>query len=475
MKRIIIDSAYQHTRVALVEDGELIELLWEDKSNESIVGNIYVGRVMTVLPGMSAAFVDIGDNKNAYWYYKNKNSSYKPKVGNEMLFQVEKASSELKGANVTERVSFPGKFTVLIPNDDGNIGISQKIVKTQERDRIKAIVSELLPEGYGIIIRTEGKGQTKEAFENEINSLYKKAEGVLNKGKYQKAPCILDKDFSWIIKAAKDLFDNSIDECIINNENEYKEFCDMAREYNLDLNKVILYSENIPIFEQYFLESQVQKALNKKVWLKSGGFLIIEQTEAMCVIDVNTGKFTGKNNIEKTILKTNLEAAKEIAKQIRLRNLSGIIIVDFIDMVSDEDKAQLKRQLEIEVKKDRIKTTVVGMTELGLMQITRKKTTPPLLSQLTVNCKCCSGTGRVYSIGYIVDEIKNQVISIFSQTIFDRVTIKADLRLLNMFSGKNNSFLKEIEKKYNKSIILEPISDRPYGYYEIIKEKSQEG
>lgn len=401
MKRLLMDVTAFAVRVALVEEGELTELYVENKEGRDIVGNIYCGRIETVLPGMQAAFVDIGSDKNAYYYYgkeriKNDEgqNSQKPKAGTELLVQVEKPAIGEKGAVVTAHITFPGKFLVLIPNDY-DIGISKKIKEEGERTRIKEIVAALLPQGYGAIVRTQGEGKSQEEYKKEFQTLYAACQRVLTTGVYQKAPYLVYEHGGLFQKAVRELFDDTIDEFLINQQAAYEAIQQIFNSYGLDKNKIKLYEQEISLFREYFIESQAEKALQKKVWLKSGGFLTIEQTEAMVVIDVNTGKYTGKRDLEKTLLKTNLEAAAEAAKQIRLRNLSGMIIIDFIDMYKESEKKRLRQELECALGKDRIKTVVIGMTELGLMQVTRKKTGPSLLEQLSMPCHCCHGLGRV--------------------------------------------------------------------------------
>lgn len=482
MNRILLDTSVHQTRIALVEEGELVELIYENKKKESIVGNIYMGRVANVLPGMQAAFIDIGEEKNAYLYYgqtgmikkelEKKNN--RPKIGEEYLVQVEKAASGTKGAVVTTKLSFPGKFVVLLPFEN-EIGISKKIEDHEERARIKEIANELLPEDYGIIIRTEGKGKSKEDYELEVKHLLEISRAVLEKGKYSKAPAVVHKDLSAVMKASRELFSEKIDEFIVNEKEVYERLKESIKDYSGEnWKKIQFYQESIPIFEAYFIESQVEKVFRNKVWLKSGGFLMIEQTEACVVIDVNTGKYTGKKDLQTTIRKTNLEAAEEIAKQLRLRNLSGMIIIDFIDMKKEEDKKELHACLEKAVSKDRIKTVVVGMTELGLMQMTRKKTKPSLWMQMTNTCQCCNGTGRVPALDNVIGEIRRKVISIFAQTIFDQVIIEADARLLAAFCGNKDEFKIGLEQAYHKEIIMKPCGQMDYGKYEINGRKKTE-
>ena len=471
-----MDISADLTRIALAEDGELKELYYESKRDESLVGNIYAGRVANVMPNLQAAFVDIGVGKNGYYYYGNaravsdaEKNLAKPKVGDTLILQVEKDAVGSKGAVLSANFSFPGKFLVLLPKDAGEIGVSRKITSSEERSRIREIVAELLPEGCGAIVRTNGEGKTKEEFAKEISVLAAKAE-ELKTGEYLKPPALLLQENHPVRRAARDFYAPDVDEYVVNDTFAYEELLETG-DYNGENQPVLkLHQEKLPLFESYFLESQSEKALDEHVWLKSGGFLVIEETEACVVIDVNTGKAAGKGDLQKTILKTNLEAAEEAAKQMRLRNLSGIIIIDFIDMADENAQREVTRRLEAAVKKDRIKTVVVGMTELGLMQVTRKKTRPSLKRQMTTKCRACEGTGRLPSIEWTETKMRREAESILAHTIYNKLTVKADQRLLSAFAGQGGAYVKHLEADYGGSIMLEA-AEMGFGQFQMEKEK----
>ena len=473
-----MDISADLTRIALAENGELMELYYESKRDESLVGNIYAGRVANVMPNLQAAFVDIGVGKNGYYYYGNaravsdaEKNLAKPKVGDTLILQVEKDAVSSKGAVLSANFSFPGKFLVLLPKDAGEIGVSRKITSSEERNRIREIVGELLPEGCGAIVRTNGEGKTREEFEKEINVLAAKTE-KLKTGEFIKPPALLLQENHPVKRAARDFYAPDVDEYVVNDKNAYEELLETG-DYNGENQPALkLHEEKLPLFESYFLESQSEKALDEHVWLKSGGFLVIEETEACVVIDVNTGKAAGKGDLQKTILKTNLEAAEEAAKQMRLRNLSGIIIIDFIDMADPNAQKEVTKRLEAAVKKDRIKTVVVGMTELGLMQVTRKKTRPSLKRQMTTKCRACEGTGRLPSIEWTVTKMRRETESILAHTIYNKLTVKADPRLLSAFAGQENAYVKYLEDDYGGIIHLEK-AEMGFGQYEIEKGKQK--
>ena len=273
-------------------------------------------------------------------------------------------------------------------------------------------------------------------------------------------------------RAARDFYAADVDEYVVNDEVAYEELLETG-DYNGENQPALkLHAEKLPLFESYFLESQSEKVLDEHVWLKSGGFLVIEETEACVVIDVNTGKAAGKGDLQKTILKTNLEAAEEAAKQMRLRNLSGIIIIDFIDMADENAQKEVTKRLEAAVKKDRIKTVVVGMTELGLMQVTRKKTRPSLKRQMTTKCRACEGSGRLPSIEWTVTKMRGDAESVFAHTIYNKLTVRADQRLLKAFAGQEGAYVKALEETFGGTVILEG-TELGFGQYEMEKEKKR--
>ena len=475
MKKILIDSFAEQKRIALIENGELVELIFENGKENSIVGNIYCGRIESVMAGMQACFVDIGLEKNAYLYYGSERAENdidttrknRPKVGDTVVVKVLKDGFGSKGPVVTTDISYTGKFVVLLPNEN-SIGISKKIISKEERNRIKDIVEKILPENYGIIVRTDGEGKTLEDYESEIKSLLEKSQ-VIEKGRmYTKPPALLIKDSGTAFGVIRELFTSDIDELIVNDYEYYNELLENGKDYKGINERLKFYDGDIPLFEEYFIESKVQKALQKKVWLKSGGFIVIEETEACVVIDVNTGKFIGSKNLEKTIMKTNLEAVYEVAKQLRIRNLSGMIIVDFIDIKSDENKAILRKTLEKELAKDRIKSVVVGMTELCLMQITRKKTRRPLSETVMNKCRECNGTGLVFSAEWVSNSMRRDVIKVLNTTVFDTVTVKCSERLFNAFRGKDNFALDRIENITNKKVMFCEDKTKKVYEYEIL-------
>ena len=462
MKRLLIDKTPYDTRIALMENGRLAELKVFG-SGEKIAGNIYAGRVMSVLPGMSLAFMDIGRELKGMYFFGD---GRKPKSGDEFPVQAVKEEKGKKGAVLTGKLMFPGKFIIIIPNSS-DLGISKRITEESERRRLAELTKSFLPPEYGAILRTEAEGKPEDVILDEGRALCEAVSEVMKKAPYMKAPALL-----WggepVARAVQELFTGDVDEFLINEPALYEEM--LEREGGDE--RIRLYTGMIPIMEEYFAESQIEKAARPKIWLKSGGFIVIEETEAMVVIDVNTGKFTGCRDVKKTFLKTNMEAAEEIARQIRLRNLSGIIIVDFIDMRDKAMEAELTAFMAEELRRDRQKTVLLGMTELGLMQITRKREGDSLSAALSQPCRCCGGSGRADARGYLLGKIHREITAVSNRTIYDKVTLSAGERLLKAFAGPDNVNLAAYEKSGRK-ITLKKAENVPDDWYTVEGEKSR--
>lgn len=401
---IIVETGVRQTRIGVVEEQKLVELYIDEENKQKTVGNIYRGIVKKILPGMEAAFVDIGQKKNAYLYLKELKGISKMddcpkrlKEGDHITVQIEKEAMGTKGPKVTTNISFPGKYIVLIPRDN-SIGISRKIDDEEEKARLKNIFSNYRPIDCGIIVRTDSEGKKEEELIREIQYLRMQWESIEKKEKFISAPALLFKEVSLALKIARDLLSSQIRYYIVNDKNIYQEVMGFIDAVSPNLKEKIQYKETENLFQYFLIESQIEKALQRHIWLKSGGMIVIDHTEALTVIDVNTAKYVGKKNIEKTILKTNIEAAEEIAKQIRIRNIGGIIIIDFIDMQEEENRNMVLNVLAKELKKDRVQTTVLGITKLGLVEMTRKKTGPSLTSILLTRCPYCEGRGVIQSL-----------------------------------------------------------------------------
>ncbi len=475
MKEIIIDVGSRQTRVALLENKELTEIYIERQSNERVTGNIYKGKVENVLPGMQAAFVDIGLDKNAFLYVKDAlpnayfdeddeyvdPAKYKDyqidellKAGQEIMVQIMKEPIDTKGARVTTHITLPGRFVVLMPTVE-YIGISRRIESEAVREKLKKTVEELKPKGMGLIVRTAAEDCIAEDISNDINFLLKLWDNIKQKQKTGVTPRIVHKDISIIYRTIRDMFTKDIERLVINNKEHYEKVRELVAMISSHLrNKVEYYNKNYDIFEFYQVESQISKIISRKVWLKCGGYIVIDQTEALTSIDVNTGKFVGTVDLKDTVLRTNTDAAKEIAKQLRLRDIGGIIIIDFIDMPDTEHESVVLEALKNALKKDRTRTNVLGMTQLGLVEMTRKKVRQRVENVLLAPCPYCKGEGRILSSETIVKKIEKEVNSLFFNTgaMAAYLEIHPDVEeLINYYITED---IIELGKSYNKPVFI---------------------
>ncbi len=436
-KELIASTNPFETRVALLEDGQLCELYIERKSQTRLAGNIYKGKVTRVLPGMEAAFVDIGIGKDAFLYVddvhyfpetldsgeeeeqdiEEANDDRKPNSniddllieGQEILVHVLKEAIGTKGPRVTSHVSFPGRYVVYMPTIQ-HIGISRRISSEQERKRLRDIMDRIHDSKGGYILRTACEGHEEGDLKGDMIILQKLWTEVKERYDKVSAPSLLHKDLGIIQRLARDVFTSDISSFILDNQNDYTELLDFVNKFFPHLtDRVKLYSSSTPIFDKFNIETEVVKALKRKVWLKSGGYIVIDQTEALVSIDVNTGKYLGSKSLEETIVRTNIEACREIVRQVRLRNLGGIIIIDFIDMEEVENRELIFSTLENELKNDRAKTTILQISKLGLIEMTRKRVKISLEKLMTRTCPYCQGKGTIKNSMTVLSEIHKEI------------------------------------------------------------------
>jgi len=409
MKSILLNIVPEETRMAIVENGELLAVEVERASHAHLVGNIYKGRVQNVLPGMQAAFVDIGQEKNAFLYIGDGAPHDVPKalaknsknerfhVGQNVMVEIIKDATGTKGPRATTHLSIPGRNLVLMPTA-AYTGLSRQIEDEAERNRLHALAERYAPEGMGLIVRTAAEGLSEDAFASDATYLANLWASIVRKFQHAHAPALLYRDADLLVRIVRDRFSEDIDEFIVDD----KAACERVRELVGFLSpalveRVKFYDGRTPLFQQYGIEQEIEHVGARQVELKSGGFLVIDKTEALTVIDVNTGKYVGKTNLGDTVYQLNLEAAAEILKQLRLRDIGGIIIVDFIDMDTAEQKAELLSVLRDGAKNDRAKTNVIDITALGLVEITRKKSRSNFESVVYSECPTCHGRGRIES------------------------------------------------------------------------------
>jgi ribonuclease G len=491
---LIINGRHHETRVALVENGTVVELHIERKTGRELMGNIYRGRVVRVLPGMQAAFVDIGLERTAFLYVSDVHKDFLDferlmlrnheieeategdgeddeqsdslnsigfhiedllHEGQDIMVQVAKEPLGNKGARLTSHISLPGRHLVIMPTVN-HIGVSRRIEDREERERLKGIVQEIRPPDIGFIVRTVSEGASKEKLIAEMDFLLKLWANIQAKMDRLSGPGLIYKELNVSLRAVRDLFTKEVDRLIIDSTEEYRNIMEFINTFAPTLRySVELYEEHDPIFDAYGIEMELSRILENKIWLKSGGYIVIGLTEALTAIDVNTGSYVGKRNLEETILKTNLEAVKEIAYQLRFRNIGGLIVIDFIDMEKKSNKERVFMALKEALSKDKAKSNVLRMSDLGLIEMTRKRTKENLVRLLTEPCFYCDGRGSLKSKKTICYEIFRDVerecgVSDGGGSIYVLVHPEID----HVVREEEQESIMELERRINKRIII---------------------
>ena len=448
MKQIIVQSLISSTQTAVMEDDKLVELLIEDNIHKKTKSNIYRGIVKNIKPGIEAAFVDIGFEKMAYLPIKNSDDI---KNGMEVLVQIKKESVGTKAPKLTQEISLSGRYLVLIPSNDRTT-ISNKILDEKERFRLKKIVKSFNKENIGIIIRTEAVGCDIDKLKEDFDLLVNKYQNILKQFKLGIGPKLIYRELDLDTKYIKDNINENIDKIIFNDKNKYTEIKSILNKIDKNyINKLVL-EENKDVFDLYKVSKEIEKALNKKVWLKSGGYLIIEKTEALTVIDVNTGKFTGNISREETMYKTNIEACEEIARQLKIRDIGGIIIVDFIDLYKKKSKENLIKILEENLNKDKRKSEVLGITKLGLVEIARRREKDSIDSYYLRACERCRSDFSRKSINYILDDLEKEIMRIKEHTDYKNILVEFIPYIYDEIKNNYIAVLNKIEAKYDINI-----------------------
>lgn len=488
---LVINAASHETRIALIENGTIAELYIERSREKSIVGNIYKGRVIRVLPGMQAAFVDIGLEKAAFLYvadvfdaieeyesllYSGSKKDDEPtqdrddqdrtefrplhpiedllQEGQELLVQISKEPLGTKGARITSHISLPGRHLVYMPTVD-HIGISRRIGDEEERERLREIVERLKKPGSGYIVRTVSEGKSEEDLIADMEYLTTLWEEVSKRQDKAAVPSLLHSDLDVVQKVVRDIVSEQVDKIIVDSRVDYDRIVNFISTFASKMKYTIeLYDEEEPIFDHYGLEVEISRALGRKVWLKSGGYIIIEQTEALSAVDVNTGRFVGKHNLEDTILKTNLEAVKEIAYQLRLRNIGGIIIIDFIDMEKEVNREKVYGALEEALKADKSKTNILKISELGLVEMTRKRVRENISRMMCEPCSYCEGRGYIKSKITICHEIFRELRREMLDARGAKATVTVHPQVADLLYDEERRGLEELEKKFKKRITV---------------------
>ena len=399
-KQMLISFKGGSSKIAILEGATLVEYYTAEAKSKSLVGNIYLGKVKNILPGMEAAFVSIGEEKNGVLYVADvSNAKRNSKIENllkqeqEILVQVVKDAMGEKGARLTGQISFPGRYLVLIPNSNTK-GISRRL-PDEERNRLDKIIRKIKPEGFGVIVRTAAEGVSEESLKNDIDKLISEWEKTSSKDSGS-SPVLIHEEPDISIKVIREHLSSNFKKLLIENNEKFDDIKSYISDTSPELNGIVeKYSDDLDLFERYHIEDQIKKALDRKVWLPSGGHLIIDRTEALTVIDVNTGKFVGKDSLEQTVFENNLEAAEEIARQLRLRDIGGIIVIDFIDMETQKRQQKLLSKFKQELAKDKTRTQVFDISRLGLVEMTRKNVSAGLIESFSDECEECNGRGLI--------------------------------------------------------------------------------
>ena len=491
---LVINVDIGETRVALIENGILSELFVERTRDRSPVGNIYLGKVTRVLPGMQAAFVDIGLDRAAFLHVEDivaeedleavaagdsedddddddKKKSRKItrktpirdvlKEGQSIIVQVSKGPISTKGARATSHISLPGRYVVYMPTVE-HIGISKRIGNEKERKRLRETIEAFKPPQGGLIVRTVAAGLTKKQLKADVGYLVKTWNETMKKRETtSRAPALLYDDLDVILRAARDLFTEDVAKIVIDSPREHERLVKFVEDFMPErIGDVELYSDSEPVYDEYGIEDEIARALSRKVPLPSGGYLIIDQAEALTAIDVNTGRFTGKGkDVEETIFQTNLEAVKEIAYQLRFRNIGGLIVLDFIDMERASHREKVYKTLVDVLKHDKAKTTAVRISELGLVEMTRKRTRESLGRTLNEPCFYCDGTGQLQSKATICHEILRQIRREKDNLPGYKIVVNAHPAICDMLQREEKAAVEVASKRFTRQIVVQPKRD----------------
>ncbi|MBS1517210.1 MAG: Rne/Rng family ribonuclease [Bacteroidetes bacterium] len=492
-KVILINSVSEDIRIAITEDGKLAEFFLDTPAKERNVGDIYLGKVGKVIPGIRAAFIDLGFKQDAFLHFSdigNTLSEYAAMIGDDsdleeddeeeeetapvntkeeyrrgpnlekgqdIIVQITKEPVANKGFRVTTKVSIPGRYLVLIPFEK-KIGLSKQIYNPREKRRLRSIVKSNVPKGFGVIIRTVAAGQDENLILDDLNSLITMWNDIQSKVKSSEPPCILYKDLSTTSSVVRDLFKEDISKVIVDSKKLYREIKSYIDETSPEFSeKVEHYSGSQPLFDVYNIEKQIEESLQRKVWLKNGGYIIIEATEAMTVVDVNSGKYARHRDQEINSLNTNLESAKEIVRQIRLRDIGGIIVIDFIDQYDEKNRRRLYEEVKKEFKNDRAKSTILPVSEFGIVEITRQRIRQNIIHTISDRCPMCKGTGHVQSRATFINRFERWIKRYRGGSNGRNIAVSVNPFIMNYLTG---GFISRITKlKLNNLLNIKLVED----------------
>ncbi|HEY9227206.1 MAG TPA: Rne/Rng family ribonuclease [Gemmatimonadaceae bacterium] len=489
MKReILINANPRETRVAIIEDDQLVELLVDRPEARRMVGDIYLGRVEAVLPGIQAAFVDIGTEKSAFLHASDlvypedeeegdgdededegeehggggrRRRGKAPAIqdvlkrGQDLIVQVSKEPISTKGPRVTAQVSLAGRFLVYMP-DAERVGVSRKIGDREARKRLRAQVEAVLPKNSGgVIVRTVGEDVTAETLERELTTLIGQWKRIKRKTHFVRAPSLIHRETSLTRGLMRDVFSTKVEQVTVDSKQVYNEILEYLKGIAPELiDRIKLYEDPVPLFDKANIEQELRDLFKRRCDLPSGGYLIIEPTEALVSVDVNSGRYTGKKDPEKTILKTNIEAAREVARQARLRDLGGILVCDFIDMETKANRDKVLQELRMHLSRDRARTKAFSVSELGLIEMTRQRVRQSHLQNMTEACPTCHGTGRVFTAETIARRVERSVRKVGLEGKKDPIVVRVHPDVAMYVLENEKDLLKKLEKTVGFSLEL---------------------
>jgi ribonuclease G len=474
-REILVNVNRDENRVALIENGTVVEYYSEKPNSHMDAGSIFLGKVVNVLPGMQAAFIDIGEEKNAFLYVddallppnlegvdgipkrrkKKRTISELVKIGQTVLVQVVKEAIGTKGARVTRHVTLPGRDIVLMPTVN-YVGVSRRITDDEERQRLRKIAKGIKPKNMGLIIRTVGEKKSEEELKKDLDILLKMWKKIQDKSSSAKVPSVIHRDLGLVSRVVRDELNQDTTRILVDDANTFSKIMELLDTVSPDMKDKLVYyrDKEYSLFDLYGVEAAIEKALSRQVWLKSGGYLVIDKTEALTVIDVNTGRYVGGRDLSETVFKINIEACEEISRQLRLRDIGGIIIIDFIDMDSQEQRDLLIKELEKHLKKDHTKTVVVGMTGLGLIEMTRKKVRQSIDAVMTRMCPYCGGKGIVVSEETMAARVRREIRRVLSNSHSEAILVEVNPGVASYLIGPGGANLRELEKETGRSIFV---------------------
>jgi len=482
---LIIHNTGSDVRVALMENDVATEIYVERRARRGVVGNLYRGRVIRVLPGMQAAFVDIGLDRSAFLYVNDAlptppaqafnpevdaepvavgRRGYRPlpaadisdvvRVGQDLLVQVQKEPMGTKGARLTRHAMLPGRFLVFMPFSN-HLGISQRIEDARERERLKRIMQAVMPPGSGFVVRTAAADIDAEVLVQEAEELVQRWRGIAAQGEHGAVPRLIAADLDLILRTVRELFSDQIHRIITDNPDDVPRLVSFVAGISPGAeSRVEAYTGDLPIFDHFGITTQLNDALERRIWLKSGGYLVIDPTEALTVIDVNSGRYVGKTDLEDTITKINMEAVPQIAHQLRLRNIGGIVIIDFIDMALSHNRERVYTALQEALKRDKAKSTLVHMSEIGVVEMTRKRVRESLVNLLTMSCPYCRGCGSIKSPRTVAQDMLSAVVRLLRVGHTTTLHIKLHPDLATYITTYESEAVQGLETRFGCKIIL---------------------